>query len=88
MKSRTRQELVLAYAEEKGLQVTEAKEVINSVINAIKIQIKDGRKLSLRGFGTFTVKEPRQKKVRNFKTEKHEVATLPAKVHFKSAIEL
>ena len=67
---------------------TEAAKALNSVLTAIENALKDGKKVSFVGFGSFEVVEKAERQVRNPKTG--EITTVPAhkSVKFKAGSKL
>lgn len=88
MRSRTKHDVALKYADKMGIKVSDAKESIDQLLEIMKEEIREGNKLSIRGFGVFQVKKSTVKKVRDWSTGQHVLANLNPKVHFKSAIQL
>ncbi|MEO1517284.1 MAG: HU family DNA-binding protein [Bacteroidota bacterium] len=81
-------DLINRMAEEANLSKTQASEALNAVINCIGESLKDGNKVSLVGFGTFTVTTRNARPGRNPKTG--ESIMIPSKnvVKFKPGKEL
>ena len=81
-------ELVEKVAKECTLSKSTAEEVLNSVLSAITEAMKTGDKVSLLGFGTFSVSERASREGRNPKTG--ETITISAKkvVKFKAGSKL
>ncbi len=81
-------DLINKLAEEANLSKTQATEAINSVLETISDTLKDGKKVSLIGFGTFTLNKRNERAGRNPQTG--EAITIPAKnvVKFKPGKEL
>ncbi len=81
-------ELINKMAEDTNLSKTQASEALNAVINCIEETLKDGNKVSLVGFGTFTVTTRNARTGRNPKTG--EAIQIPSKnvVKFKPGKEL
>ena len=67
-------QLIDAVAAEAGLTKTDAKKAIDAFIKTTSEQLKDGEKIALVGFGTFSILERSARVGRNPKTgEKIEV---------------
>lgn len=81
-------ELVEKVAKECALSKSAAEQVLNSVLSAITEAMKTGDKVSLLGFGTFSVSERASREGRNPKTR--ETITIAAKkvVKFKAGSKL
>lgn len=81
-------ELVEKVARECTLSKSAAEQVLNSVLSAITKAMKAGDKVSLLGFGTFSVSERASREGRNPKTG--ETITISAKkvVKFKAGSKL
>jgi len=81
-------ELVEAVSRETGLTKAKSGEVVATVVNAITEALKNGEKVSLVGFGTWSTTERPERKGRNPKTG--EEITIPAKTvaKFKAGNEL
>ena len=81
-------ELVEKVAQECTLSKSAAEQVLNSVLSAITEAMKTGDKVSLLGFGTFSVSERASREGRNPKTG--ETITISAKkvVKFKAGSKL
>jgi DNA-binding protein HU-beta len=81
-------ELVEKMAKECTLSKSAAEQVLNSVLSAITEAMKTGDKVSLLGFGTFSVSERASREGRNPKTG--ETITISAKkvVKFKAGSKL
>ncbi len=61
-------ELVKKMAEKSGVSQAKAQRALNSVIDSISEELKSGGKVSLVGFGTFSVSERAARKGRNPRT--------------------
>ena len=68
-------ELTLAIAKRFFLTQTESREIINFILTAITKDLKKGKRVYLRGFGSFTKEKRSSKKVRHPKTGK--LITIP-----------
>ena len=82
-KNLTKKDLVNAVAEKAGVTKVDAKEAVSAVIDEIKGALKKKKKVTLIGFGTFSVKHRNKKQGINPQTK--ERITIPAKdvPHFK-----
>lgn len=81
-------ELITRIAENADLSIAQATEVVNTLLYTIGDTLRDGNKVSLFGFGTFTSKERKSRPGRNPKTG--EQIIIPAKkvVKFRPGKEL
>jgi DNA-binding protein HU-beta len=81
-------ELVDAIAKGTGLTKTKSNEVVNSIVSAITESLRNGEKVSLVGFGTWTTSKRAERKGRNPRTG--EEITIPGKTvaKFKPGNEL
>ena len=61
-------ELVEAIANESGLTKSKSAEVLNAIVNNITEALKNGEKVSLTGFGTWSTTKREARKGRNPKT--------------------
>ena len=61
-------DLINRVAEDANMSKTQAAEVINSVIGCIGETLKDGNKVALTGFGTFTMTNRKARLGRNPQT--------------------
>ncbi len=79
----TKKELIAKVAENAGITKKEAGVAVDAVIEGIKDSLKKGEKVSLVGFGTFSVKKRKSRTGVNPATKKK--VTYPAKKvpHFK-----
>ena len=81
-------QLIDAIATEAGLTKTDAKKAIDAFIKTTSEQLKDGEKIALVGFGTFSITERSARVGRNPKTgEKIEVEKKRV-VRFKAGSDL
>ncbi len=76
-------ELVASVAESANITKVKAEIVLNGVLGHMVKTMKDGGKVSLLGFGTFTVVERAQKKGRNPQTGQDIVIPARSAVKFK-----
>ena len=81
-------ELINKLAEEANLSKTQASEAVNTVLTAVCDSLKDGKKVSLIGFGTFSTTKRDARTGRNPQTGK--AIKIPSKtvVKFKPGKEL
>jgi len=81
-------ELITRVAENADLTIAQATEVVNTLLYTIGDSLRDGNKVALFGFGTFTTRERKSRPGRNPKTG--EQIIIPAKnvVKFKPGKEL
>jgi len=83
-----RTELIAAIAEKADMTKVQAKKTLESFLDVATETLKKGDKISLVGFGTFSVVKRSARKGRNPQTKKE--MTIPAKnvVKFKAGAEL
>lgn len=81
-------ELISAMAAESGLSKTDSKKALEAFVSAVTNALKTGDKISLVGFGTFSVSERAERTGINPSTKA--AITIPAKkvAKFKAGAEL
>ena len=81
-------ELISAVAAEAGLSKVDAKKAVEAFVSTVTNALKEGDKVSLIGFGTFSVSERSERSGINPSTK--ETITIPAKkvARFKAGAEL
>ena len=81
-------EFINAVAEQSGLSKVDSKKAVEAFIQTISNEMKEGGKISLLGFGSFSTTEKAARKGVNPKTK--EVIDIPARkvVKFKVGAEL
>ncbi len=81
-------ELIAAMAEEAGLTKADSKKALDAFIKVTTKSLKDGDRVALVGFGSWSVKKRDARKGRNPQTKKE--ITIPAKnvVKFKPGTDL
>jgi len=72
----TKADLVAQISEETGLEKNEASRAVESMMNWIKTSLTNGQNVYLRGFGSFIVRERKQKTGRNI--SKNTTIIIPA----------
>ena len=72
----TKAELIDKVASGAGLSKVDASKVLDTTLNSIKGALKKGQKVTLVGFGTFSVAKRKSRKGRNPRTG--DVITIPA----------
>ncbi len=72
----TKAELIEKVAASAGLSKADAGKALDSTLNAIKAALKKGQKVTIVGFGTFSVVKRKSRKGRNPRTGA--VITIPA----------
>ena len=81
-------EFITSVAEKSGLSKTDAKKAVDAFIETVSDEMKAGGKVSLLGFGSFSVTEKAARKGVNPKTKQPiEIAARKA-VKFKASAEL
>jgi DNA-binding protein HU-beta len=81
-------ELVEAVSNETGLSKTKSNEVVNTIVNKITESLKNGEKVSLVGFGTWTTTSRPERKGRNPKTGEEITISSRTVAKFKPGNEL
>ena len=81
-------ELIDAIAAESGLTKTDATKALNGFIKATSTALKSGDKLSLTGFGSFSVSERPERTGRNPKTGKEIKIAAKNVIKFKAGSDL
>ena len=81
-------EFINAVAEQSGISKVDSKKAVEAFIQTISNEMKEGGKISLLGFGSFSTTEKAARKGVNPKTK--EVIDIPARkvVKFKAGAEL
>lgn len=64
-----KKDFILQYSEKYNLKYSEAKEIIENIINLMNENFKNGNSLIFRGFGSFLIKETKRKEGINPKTK-------------------
>lgn len=72
----TKAELIDKITSGAGISKTDASKALDSTLNAIKASLKKGHKVTLVGFGTFSVSKRKARKGRNPRTG--QVINIPA----------
>ena len=72
----TKAELVDKIASGTGLSKADASRALDSTLNSVKMALKKGQKVTLVGFGTFSITKRKSRKGRNPRTG--DVITIPA----------
>ena len=81
-------ELITRIAENADLSIAQATEVMDTLLYTIGDSLRDGNKVSLFGFGTFTAKERKSRTGRNPKTGEQIIIPSKNVVKFKPGKEL
>jgi len=81
-------ELVDAIVKETGLTKTKSGEVLTTIVNKITEALKNGEKVSLVGFGTWSTTKRAERKGRNPKTGEEITITGRTVAKFKAGNEL
>ena len=81
-------DLVKAIAEQTGCLQKDADQLISAFIDNVKKALKSGDKVTLIGFGTFSVLETKEKKGRNPQTGKEIKIAASKRVKFKPGKDL
>jgi DNA-binding protein HU-beta len=70
-------EIINKMAEDSGISKTQAIKALNSIINGIENALSKGEKVTLSGFGSFSVIRRKERKGRNPRTGK--IIKIPSK---------
>lgn len=81
-------ELISAMAEESGLNKSDAKKALDAFISSVSTALKAGDKVSLVGFGTFSVSERGERAGINPSTKAQIVIPAKKVAKFKAGAEL
>jgi DNA-binding protein HU-beta len=81
-------ELVNAIADEAGLTKADAKKALDATISAVTAALKGGDKVSLIGFGTFSIVQKEERKGINPATKQSIVIAAKKVAKFKAGAEL
>ena len=81
-------EFIASVAEKSGLSKTDAKKAVDAFIETVSDEMKAGGKVSLLGFGSFSISERGERKGVNPATK--QTITIPARkaIKFKAGAEL
>ena len=81
-------EFIIAVAEKSGLSKVDAKKAVEAFVETVSSELKEGGKVALLGFGSFSVAEKSARKGVNPKTK--QPIEIPARksVKFKAGAEL
>lgn len=80
----TKTELISAVAEKTGFTKKNAETAVNEVIATITEALANGEKVSIVGFGTFEVRDRKEKQVINPQTKKKMIAPASKAPAFKA----
>jgi DNA-binding protein HU-beta len=89
----TKQELIEKVAKQTGLSKAAANKTIDSIVDSIKTTLKKGQKVTLVGFGTFSVSKRKARTGRNpqtgaaIKIKAHKVPKFSAGKTLKDAVK-
>ena len=81
-------EFISAVAEKAGLDKTKAKAAIEAYASVVADALKEGDKISLIGFGTFSVSERTERQGINPRTKEKQIIPAKKVVKFKAGAEL
>ena len=81
----TKTEIIKALARAKHMSIHQATEVVDFLIDAVIDELKNGGKVTITGFGTFSVHELADKPCRNPRTGETMVVKAHKKVCFKDS---
>ena len=81
-------EFINAVAEKSGLSKVDAKKAVEAFVETVSSELKDGGKVALLGFGSFSVAEKSARKGVNPKTKQPIEIAARKSVKFKAGAEL
>ena len=81
-------EFINAVAEKSGLSKVDAKKAVEAFVETVSSELKEGGKVALLGFGSFSVAEKSARKGVNPKTKQPIEITARKSVKFKAGAEL
>ncbi|MBF0437201.1 MAG: integration host factor subunit beta [Magnetococcales bacterium] len=84
----TKSQLIKALALQKKLSFNDAEKVVNTVFDAISESLENGKRVELRGFGSFGLKQRNPRDGRNPKTGESVAVEAKRVVFFKAGKEL
>ena len=84
----TKADIVELIAEKTGFTIKDIKVVVEGFIDEVKEALSEDKHIEIRGFGTFKVKNHKQRKARNPRTNQEVVVPSRKKAFFKVSKEL
>ena len=84
----TKSELIDRLAERNNLPKKRAEEAVNCIFEALATSLAEGKRIEIRGFGSFSLKEHRSYTGRNPKTGEEVPVSQKNSIHFKVGKEL
>jgi integration host factor beta subunit len=84
----TKSALINALSRQKNLSRKDAETVVNTVFEEISMSLEQGRRVELRGFGSFGLKDRRSREGRNPKTGDQVMVEAKRVMFFKAGKEL
>ncbi len=84
----TKSELIDRLAERSGLPKKRAEEAVNCIFQALANSLADGKRIEIRGFGSFSLKQHRSYTGRNPKTGEEVPVSEKHSIHFKVGKEM
>ena len=88
MKKMTKQEIIEQITEQTDLRRSEAKKAVESMMDILSQAFAKGNNVYLRGFGTFMVRQTKEKKARIVATGEECIVPSRRTVKFKPSMEL
>lgn len=88
MKKMTKRQLIEEISEQTGLRRSEAKKAVEGAMDIIAKALVNGSNVYLRGFGTFAVRDVKERKARIVRTGEACIAPAHRSVKFKPGTEL
>ncbi|MEA1996792.1 MAG: HU family DNA-binding protein [Gemmatimonadota bacterium] len=84
----TKADMVELISEKTGFTAKDVKVVVEQLLDEVKNCLKENKHLEIRGFGTFKVKNHKERKARNPKTNEEVMVPAKRKAFFKVSREL
>jgi integration host factor subunit beta len=84
----TKSELIEAVSEKIDVPKNRAEDIVNAVFDAMTDALLDNRRIEVRGFGSFSIREYRSRKGRNPRTGDEVYVDEKKSIHFKVGKEL
>nr|DAK08409.1 MAG TPA: DNA binding protein [Caudoviricetes sp.] len=88
MTKMTKQQIIEQISERTGLRRSEAKKAVESMMDILSQTFISGENVYLRGFGSFTVRQVKEKKARIVATGEECIVPAHKAVKFNASIEL
>jgi len=83
----TKKELASIIAAEKDISQAKAAEMIDTVVDTIRVVLEDGEEVTIRGFGSFKPVVSAARSGRNLRTEERVIIPPKVRIKFKNYME-